>query len=115
MSCSAKSSLPTKTAKTTHMNNFLIEIENIRVPVLLIGLSERSLLEGNRKLETVTAIILIRHYIFEIVLIKGNASEKEMKEKQRNLKMAMRSKSRARCLQIIQLFVFVFWAAVLFN
>ena len=105
MSCNAKSALPAKTAKTTHINNSLIEIENIRVPVLLIGLSERILLQGNRKLKTVTAIILIRHLIFEIVLIKGNASEKEMKEKQRNLKMVMRSKLPARCLQIIQLFV----------
>ena len=60
--------------------------------------------EGNRKLKTVTAIILIRHLIFEIVLIKGNASEKEMKEKERSLNMAMRSKSPVRCFQIVQLF-----------
>ena len=32
------------------MNNVLFEIENTRVPVLLIGLSERNLLEGNGKL-----------------------------------------------------------------
>lgn len=35
-------------------------------------------------------MILIRYLIFEIGLIKGNATEKEMKEKQGNLKMAMR-------------------------
>ena len=36
--------------KTTYMNNVLFEIENTRVPILLIGLPERSLFEGNKKL-----------------------------------------------------------------
>jgi len=43
------------------MNNVLFEIENTRVPILLIGLSERSLLEGNRKLITVRAIDCTYH------------------------------------------------------
>ena len=77
------------------MNNFLFETENTRVPMLLIGLSERSLLEGNRKLVTVRAT---DYYII------GNASGKQKKEKQRNLKMAMSSKSPSMCLQIILLF-----------
>ena len=77
------------------MNNFLFEIENTRVPILLIGLSERTLLEGNRKLITVRE---------QIELIIGNASGKQRKEKQRNLKMALSSKSPSRCLQIILLF-----------
>ena len=38
-------------------------------------------------------MILIRYLIFEIVLIKVNASEKEVKEKQGNLKMVMPSNS----------------------
>ena len=42
-----KNSIPTL---KTYMNNVLFEIENTRVPILLIGLSKRSLLEGNRKL-----------------------------------------------------------------
>ena len=54
---------------------------NSRVPALLIGLSERSLSKGNRKLMTVIAIILIRYIIFEIALIKVSASEKERKER----------------------------------
>ena len=37
------------------MNNFLFDIENTRVPILLIGLSERSLLEEDRKLINVRA------------------------------------------------------------
>ena len=65
------------------MNKSWFEEENSRVPALLIGLSKRSLLEGNRKLMILTAIKLIRHLIFDIVLIKGNATEKEMKEKRR--------------------------------
>ena len=85
------------------MNNFFFEIENTRVPVLLIGLSERNLLEGNRILVTVTAIILIVYLKPKIVVIQGNASEKEMKEKQRNLKMAMHKKSPTSCLQIIHI------------
>ena len=36
--------------KTTYMNNVLFEIENTRVPILLIGLPERSLFEGKKKL-----------------------------------------------------------------
>ena len=62
------------------MNNSLLETGKTPVPELLIGLSERSLLEGNGKLITVTALILLRYLIFEVVLIIGNASEKEMKE-----------------------------------
>ena len=85
-----KNSLPTW---TTYINKFLLELENSRVPILLIGLSERSLLEGNRKLVIVITMILITYLIFEIVLIKGNVREKEMKEKQGNLKMEMRSNS----------------------
>ena len=54
-------------------------MENSRLPALLIGLSERSLSEVNRKLITVIAIILIRYIIFEIALIKVSASEKERK------------------------------------
>ena len=38
-------------------------------------------------------MILIRYLIFEIVLIKVNATEKEVKEKQGNLKIMMRSNS----------------------
>ena len=38
-------------------------------------------------------MILIRYVIFEIVLIKVNSSEKEVKEKQGNLKMVMQSNS----------------------
>ena len=38
-------------------------------------------------------MILIRYLIFEIVLIKVNASEKDVKEKQGNLKMVMRRNS----------------------
>ena len=85
------------------MINFFFEIENTRVPVLLIGLSERSLLEGNRILVTVRAIILMVYLKPKIVVIKGNASEKEVKEKQRNLKMAMNKKSPTGCLQIIHI------------
>ena len=62
------------------MNKSWFEIENSRVPILLIGLSERSLLEGNRKLITVTTIILVRYLKYEIVLSKGNASKKKRKE-----------------------------------
>ena len=63
-----------------------------------MGLSERNLLEGNRNLITVTTMILIRYLVFEIVVIKGDAREKnENKNKtlkgQGNLKMAMCSKS----------------------
>lgn len=63
----------------TYMNNFLFEIENARVPILLIWLSERSLLKGNRNLKTARVMILTRYLInlFEI----ENASEKEMKGK----------------------------------
>ena len=59
------------------MNKSFLEIENSRVPILLIGLSERSLLEGNRILVTVTAIILMVYLKSEIVAIKGNGSEKK--------------------------------------
>ena len=38
-------------------------------------------------------MILIRYLIFDIVLIKVNASEKDVKEKQGNLKMVMRRNS----------------------
>ena len=81
----------------TYMNNFLFEIENTRVPILLIWLSERSLLKGNRNLKTARVTISTRYLIFEI----ENASEKEMKGKQRSLNMAMRNKSQTRRLQII--------------
>ena len=67
------------------MNNFLFEIENTRVPILPIWLSERSLLKGNRNLKTARVTILTRYLIFEI----ENASEKEMKGKQRSLNMPM--------------------------
>ena len=87
----------------TYMNNFFFGIENTRVPVLLIGLSERSLLEGNRILVTVTAIMLMVYLKPKIVVTKGNASEKERKEKQRNLKMVMNKKSPTSCLQIIHI------------
>ena len=43
------------------MNNVAFEIENTRVPVLLIGLSERNLLEGNRKLIAVRATNFTDH------------------------------------------------------
>ena len=69
----------------TYMNNFLFEIENTRVPILPIWLSERSLLKGNRNLKTARVTILTRYLIFEI----ENASEKEMKGKQRSLNMPM--------------------------
>lgn len=85
------------------MNTSFFEIENTRVPVLLIGLSEISLLEGNRILVTVTAIILMVYLKSEIVAIKGNGSEKEMKEKQRIFKMAMHKKSLTSCLQILHI------------
>ena len=58
------------------MNKLFLEIENSRVPILSIGLSEISLLDGNRKLIAVNTMMLIRYLIFDIVLIKGNASEK---------------------------------------
>ena len=64
------------------MNKSWFEIENSRVPALLIGLSERSLSKGNKKLITVSPIISISYVIFEIAFIKVNASEKEMKVKQ---------------------------------
>ena len=67
------------------MNNFFFEIENTRVPILPIWLSERSLLKGNRNLKTARVTILTRYLIFEI----ENASEKEMKGKQRSLNMPM--------------------------
>ena len=76
-----KNSIPTQ---MTYMNNFLFEIENTRVPILLIWLSEISLLKGNRNLKTARVTILTRYLIFEI----ENASEKEMKGKQRSLNMA---------------------------
>ena len=38
-------------------------------------------------------MILIRYLIFEVVLIKVNASKKGVKEKKGNLKMVMRSNS----------------------
>lgn len=76
------------------MNNLLLEIENTRVPIMLIGLSERNLLEGNRKLIVLTAIILLRYLIFEVIL-KGIQLEKEIKEEQKNLKMTMCRKSHA--------------------
>ena len=66
---------------TTYMNKSWSDMGNSRVPALLIGLSERSLSKGNRKLMTVIAIILIRYIIFEIALIKVSASEKERKER----------------------------------
>ena len=69
----------------TYMNNFLFEIENTRVPILLIWLSERSLLKGNRNLKTARVTILTRYLIFEI----ENASQKEMKGKQRGLNRPM--------------------------
>ena len=69
----------------TYMNNFLFEIENTRVPILPIWLSERSLLKGNRNLKTARVTILTRYLIFEI----ENASEKEMIGKQRSLNMPM--------------------------
>ena len=53
-----KNSIPTL---RTYMNNGLFEIENTRVPILLIGLSERSLLEGNRKLITLRATNFTDH------------------------------------------------------
>lgn len=53
-----KNSIPTL---RTYMNNILFEIENTRVPVLLIGLSERSLFEGNRELITVRATKFTYH------------------------------------------------------
>ena len=81
----------------TYMNNFLFEIEKTRVPILLIWLSERSLLKGNRNLKTARVTILTRYLIFEI----ENASEKEMKGKHRSLNMAMGNKSQTRRLQII--------------
>ena len=77
------------------MNNFLFDIENTRVPILLIGLSERSLLEGDRKLITVRATDCTCH---------REASGKQKKEKQRNLKMPMSSKSPLKCLLIILLY-----------
>ena len=43
------------------MNNVFLEIENTRLPVLLIGLSERNLLEGNRKLIAVRATNFTDH------------------------------------------------------
>ena len=55
---SRKNSIPTL---RTYMNNLLFEIENTRVPVLLIGLSERNLLEGNRKLMAVRATNFTDH------------------------------------------------------
>ena len=61
----------------TYMNNLLFEIENTRVPILLIWLSERSLLKGNRNLKTARVTILTRYLISEI----ENTSEKEMKGK----------------------------------
>ena len=69
----------------TYTNNFLFEIENTRLPILLISLSERSLLKGNRNLKTARVTILTRYLIFEI----ENASGKEMKGKQRSLNMPM--------------------------
>ena len=63
------------------MNKALYE-ENSRVPALLIGLSERVLSEGNKKLMTVSPIISVSYVIFEIAFIKVNASEKEIKVKQ---------------------------------
>ena len=81
----------------TYLNNFLFEIENTRVPILLIWLSERSLLKGNRNLKTARVTILTRYLIFEI----ENASEKEMKGKQRSLNIVMSKKSQPRRLQVI--------------
>ena len=70
-----RNSIPTL---MTYTNKCWFEIENIRVPVLLIGLSERNLSGGNRKLVTVKAIILIRYITLEIALIKASAIEKEI-------------------------------------
>ena len=61
------------------MNNGLFEIENTRVPILLIGLSERSLLERNRKLITLRATNFTDHKEY---------LGKEIKEKGRSLKLA---------------------------
>ena len=58
----------------TYMNKSWSEIENSRVPALLIGLSERNLSDGNNKLITVSPIILRGYVIFEIAFIKVNAS-----------------------------------------
>ena len=58
------------------MNNLLLEIENTRVPIMLIGLSERNLLEGNRKLILVTTIILLRYLIFELILKRIKVKKK---------------------------------------
>ena len=85
MSCNEKklhypeNSIPTS---TTYMNKSLFETANSRVPALLIGLSERNLSEGNKKLITVSPIISISYVIFEIAFIKVNASEKNMKVNQ---------------------------------
>ena len=84
----------------TYMNNSLFEIETTRVPILLILLSERSLLKGNRNLKAARLTILTRYLIFEI----ENATEKEMKGKHRSLNMAKRNKSQTRLLQIIPTF-----------
>ena len=67
------------------------------MPILLIWLSERSLLKGSRNLKTARVTILTRYLIFEI----ENASDKEKKGKHRSLNMAMRNKSQTRLLQII--------------
>ena len=81
----------------TYMNKSMFEIGNTRVPILLILLSERSLLKGNRNLKAARVAILTRYLIFEI----ENATEKEVKGKHRSLNMAMRNKSQTRLLQII--------------
>ena len=81
------------------MNNLLLEIENTRVPIMLIGLSERNLLEDNRKLILVTDIKIfnIRSYT------KENPSEKRNQRKTEEPEDG--DEQKITCLQITQLFL----------
>ena len=59
---------------TTYINKSLLEIEKTRVPILLIGLSERSLLGNRKKISNNN-----NSKLFDIIgtCVTGNEGEKE--------------------------------------
>ena len=59
---------------TTYINKYLLEIEKSRVPILLIGLSERSLLGNRKKISNNN-----NSKLFNIIgtCVTGNTGEKE--------------------------------------